>query len=105
LNDKNKGPEARGRADPKRKAEATRLLDSKKHNLESQGEKEYSVTKLILEEIKIIEKINRQWKDGLITEFQFSETLDRLLANIRRHQTDSKQLVLEDLKKNLEGEK
>ena len=104
MNDKKKGPEARRRADPKRKAEATRLLDSKKHKLESQGKREHPVTKRILEEIKIIEKINRQWKDGLITEFQFSETLDRLLVNIKRHQTDSKQLVLEDLKKNMEGE-
>jgi len=52
---------------------------------------DYQTVGLILEEIKIIEKINRQWKDGLITEFQFSETLDRLLANIKRHQTESKQ--------------
>jgi len=49
------------------------------------------VIELMLEEISIIEKINRQWKGGLITEFQFSETLDRLLANIKRHQTELKQ--------------
>jgi len=52
---------------------------------------EYPVIELILEEISIIGKINRQWKDGLITEFQFSESLDRLLANIKRHQTELKQ--------------
>jgi len=51
---------------------------------------EYQAVGLILEEISIIDKINRQWKDGLITEFQFSETLDRLLANIKRHQTELK---------------
>ena len=91
MNDKKKGSEARRRADPKRKAEAKRLLDSKKHKLGSQGEREHPVTKRILEEIKIIEKINRQWKDGLITEFQFSESLDRLLVNIKRHQIEPKQ--------------
>jgi len=51
----------------------------------------YPVIELILEEISVIDKINRQWKDGLITEFQFSETLDRLLVNIKRHQTELKQ--------------
>ncbi|MBA7478192.1 hypothetical protein ES707_13613 [subsurface metagenome] len=60
---------------------------------------EPSVTKRILEEIKIIEKINRQWKDGLITEFQFSETLDRLLANIKGYQTELKQPGPQSLKK------
>jgi len=62
----------------------------------------YPVIERILEEISIIEKINRQWKDGLITEFQFSETLDRLLVNIKRHQTESKKLVLEALKNEVE---
>jgi len=52
---------------------------------------EHPVIKRILEEISVIEKINRQWKDGLITEFQFSETLDRLLLNIKGHQTGLKQ--------------
>ncbi|MBA7523228.1 hypothetical protein ES705_15351 [subsurface metagenome] len=52
---------------------------------------EHPVTTRILEEIKIIDKINRQWKDGIITEFQFSKTLDRLLANIKRYQTELKQ--------------
>jgi len=52
---------------------------------------DYQVVGLILEEISIIEKINRQWKDGLITEFQFSESLDRLLANIKKHQPEIKQ--------------
>lgn len=51
----------------------------------------YQAVELILEEISVIDKINRQWKDGLITEFQFSETLDRLLANIKRHQIEIKQ--------------
>ncbi|MBA7471405.1 hypothetical protein ES707_06711 [subsurface metagenome] len=39
----------------------------------------------ILKEIRIIEKINQQWKDGTIMEFQFSKTLDRLLANIKKY--------------------
>ena len=52
---------------------------------------EHQAVERILEEIKIIEKINRQWKDGLITEFQFSETLDRLLANIKGYQAELKQ--------------
>ena len=52
---------------------------------------EHPEIKRILEEINIIDKINRQWKDGIITEFQFSATLDRLLANIKRHQTELKQ--------------
>ena len=60
---------------------------------------EHPVTKRILEEIKIIEKINRQWKDGLITEFQFSETLDRLLANIKGYQTELKQPSPQSLEK------
>ncbi|MBA7678100.1 hypothetical protein ES703_86371 [subsurface metagenome] len=53
-------------------------------------EREHPVIKQILEEINIIDKINRQWKDGVITEFQFSTTLDRILANIKRHQTELK---------------
>ena len=60
---------------------------------------EHSVTKRILEEIRIIEKINRQWKDGLITEFQFSESLDRILANIKGYQTGLKQPGPQSLKK------
>ena len=52
---------------------------------------EYPVIGRILEEISIIDKINRQWKEGLISEFQFSETLDRLLVNIKRCQTELKQ--------------
>ena len=51
----------------------------------------YPVITRILEEISIIDKINRRWKDGLITEFQFSESLDRLLLNIKAHQTELKQ--------------
>ncbi|GAJ10276.1 unnamed protein product, partial [marine sediment metagenome] len=99
MNDKKKGPEARRRADPKHKAEAKRLFDSKKHKLESQGEREQPVIERILKEISIIEKINRQWKDGLITEFQFSNTLDRLLVNLERYQIELKQPgLLEDLK-------
>jgi len=38
-----------------------------------------------LKEINIIAKINRQWKDGLITEYQFSKNLDQLLVNIKKH--------------------
>jgi len=52
---------------------------------------DYQAVGLILEGISIIDKINRQWKDGVITEFQFSETLDRILANIKRQQTEIKQ--------------
>ena len=51
----------------------------------------YPVITRILEEISIIDKINRQWKEGLISEFQFSETLDRLLVNIKRCQAELKQ--------------
>ena len=31
----------------------------------------YQAVELILEEISIIDKINRQWKEGLVSEFQF----------------------------------
>ncbi len=55
------------------------------------AEREHPVIEQILKEISIIDKINRQWKEGLITEFQFSETLDRLLVNIKRFQTELKQ--------------
>ncbi len=66
----------------------------------------HPVIELMLEEISIIEKINRQWKDGLITEFQFSESLDRLLANIKRHQTELKQPGPQKaIRKTLEEEK
>jgi len=54
------------------------------------AEREQPAIKSILEEISIIDKINRQWKDGIITEFQFSNTLDRLLVNLKRHQTELK---------------
>lgn len=50
-------------------------------------EKERPVIERILKEISIIDKINRQWKEGKISEFEFSETLDRLLINIKRYQT------------------
>jgi hypothetical protein len=55
------------------------------------AEREHPVIEQILKEISIVDKINRQWKDGLITEFQFSKTLDRLLVNIKRYQTGLKQ--------------
>lgn len=56
-------------------------------------EREHSVIEQILEEISIIDKINRQWKEGLISEFQFSETLNRILVNLKRYQTELKQPV------------
>jgi len=66
----------------------------------------YSVIERILEEISIIDKINRQWKEGLISEFQFSETLDRLLVNIKRCQAELKQPDPRSLeRKTLEKEK
>lgn len=49
--------------------------------------KEHSVIERILGKISIIDKINRQWKEGKISEFEFSEKLDRLLVNIKRYQT------------------
>lgn len=65
----------------------------------------YQAVELILEEISVIDKINRQWKDGLITEFQFSETLDRLLVNIKKHQTELKQPDPQSLSKKVWREK
>lgn len=66
----------------------------------------YPVIERILEEISIIDKINRQWKEGLISEFQFSETLDRLLVKIKRCQTELKQPDPRSLeRKTLEKEK
>jgi len=66
----------------------------------------HSVIERILKEISIIDKINRQWKEGLISEFQFSETLDRLLVNLKRYQTELKQPDPRSLeKKTLEKEK
>ena len=59
--------------------------------MKRKAKREHPVIERILEEISIIDKINRQWKDGLITEFQFSETLDRLLVNLKRYQTKLKQ--------------
>ena len=53
--------------------------------------REHPVIEQISKEISIIDKINRQWKEGLISEFQFSETLDRLLVNLKRYQTELKQ--------------
>lgn len=55
------------------------------------AEREHPVIEQILKEISIVDKINRQWKKGLISEFQFSETLDRLLVNLKRYQTELKQ--------------
>jgi len=55
------------------------------------AEREHPVIERILKEISIIDEINRQWKEGLISEFQFSKTLDRLLANIKGYQTGLKQ--------------
>ncbi len=55
------------------------------------AEREQPAIKSILEEINIIDKINQQWKDGIITEFQFSNTLDRLLVNLKRYQIELKQ--------------
>ena len=49
-------------------------------------EKEHSVIERILEKISSIDKINRQWKEGKISEFEFSEKLNRLLVNIKRYQ-------------------
>ncbi len=66
----------------------------------------YPVIERILEEISIIDKINRQWKEGLISEFQFSETLNRILVNIKRYQTELKQPDPRSLeRKTLEKEK
>jgi len=70
------------------------------------AEREHPIIKQILEEINIIDKINRQWKDGVITEFQFSKTLDRLLVNIKKHQTELKKLGPRSLsEKSMEEEK
>jgi|GEM_PF-2144285 len=52
--------------------------------------REHPIIEQISKEISIIDKINRQWKEGLISEFQFSETLDRLLVNLKRYQTELK---------------
>jgi len=49
-------------------------------------EKKHSVIEQILKKISIIDKINREWKEGKISEFEFSEMLDRLLVNIKRYQ-------------------
>lgn len=48
---------------------------------------EHSIIERILKKISIIDKINREWKEGKISEFEFSEMLDRLLINIKRYQT------------------
>jgi len=52
--------------------------------------REHPIIEQISKEISIIDKINRQWKEGLISEFQFSETLDRLLVNLKRYQAELK---------------
>jgi len=69
------------------------------------AEREHPIIKQILEEINIIDKINRQWKDGVITEFQFSVTLDRLLVNIKRHQAELKQPDPRSVSEKLWGKK
>lgn len=62
-----------------------------KGNSKAERERRERLCEWILEETSVIEKINRQWKDGLITESQFSKTLDRLLLNIKEHKTGLKQ--------------
>ena len=73
--------------------------------MKRKAKREHPVIERILEEISVIDKINRQWKDGIITEFQFSETLDRLLVNIKRHQTELKQPDPQSLLKKVWREK
>lgn len=51
---------------------------------------EYPVIERVLEEISILDKINRQWKEGAISEFQFSSTLDQLLIRLKKYHTDLK---------------
>jgi len=65
------------------------------------AEREHPVIEQILKEISIIDKISRQWKEGLISEFQFSETLDRLLVNLKRYQTELKQSDPRSLEKKI----
>ncbi|MCK4264665.1 MAG: hypothetical protein KAX27_06950 [Candidatus Aminicenantes bacterium] len=59
--------------------------------------KEHPVIEQILEEISIVDKINRQWKEGVISEFQFSSTLDQILIKLKKYQTELKQPDLQRL--------
>lgn len=54
------------------------------------AKREYSVIERVLEEISILDKINRQWKEGAISEFQFSSTLDQLLIRLKKYQAKLK---------------
>ena len=58
---------------------------------------EYPIIERVLEEISILDKINRQWKEGTISEFQFSSTLDQLLIRLKKYQTELKQPDLQRL--------
>lgn len=51
---------------------------------------EYPVIERVLEEISILDKINRQWKEGAISEFQFSSALDQLLIRLKKYHPDLK---------------
>lgn len=57
----------------------------------------------ILKEINKIDKLNRQWKEGVISEFEFSETLDQLLVNLKRYQIVRKHCkkVRQEIQENL----
>jgi len=60
---------------------------------------EYPVIERVLEEISILDKINRQWKEGVISEFQFSSTLDQLLIRLKKYQTELKAPDLQRLQR------
>lgn len=60
---------------------------------------EYPVIERVLEEISILDKINRQWKEGAISEFQFSSTLDQLLIRLKKYQTELKAHDLQRLQR------
>ena len=60
---------------------------------------EYPVIERVLEEINILDKINRQWKEGTISEFQFSSTLDQLLIRLKKYQTELKAPDLQRLQR------
>ena len=60
---------------------------------------EYPVIERVLEEISILDKINRQWKEGAISEFQFSSTLDQLLIRLKKYQTELKTPDLQRLQR------
>ena len=59
--------------------------------------------KQILKEINRIDKLNQDWKEGKICEFEFSETLDKLLINLKRYQTVRKhrKKVRQEIQENL----